>query len=158
MLRRVVNGKRERGTLPGNTSDMHNRLRVTGARGRRRAEEMCDRQLRDTDGMRQIDVDGAIPIAEPVILRLRASWRIPEVGPVGLEHPRAGADDVDGSELLHAGLEHVLEICPRGDIGFLEHRLGAGLVLVDQRLRLRPQCDVCKYDIRAVLEQQPCEF
>lgn len=97
---------------------------------RRWVEEVADGELCAANRMRNVDVETGVAAAGGLVFAFPVGgtgW-VPEVAPVRVVDACAGADDVDGVELLEGGGEHALELRPVGHIGLEED--GSGFVSI----------------------------
>jgi hypothetical protein len=81
---------------------------------------MPNRQLRQADRVRQVDVEQLIPRLGDRIRRPARARRDPEVAKGFLEYTGARAHDVDGAEGALGRVEGVLELRPGCHVAFFE--------------------------------------
>jgi hypothetical protein len=114
-------------------------------------------------------------VADPVgtlgiVLRLRGSRRVPEIGPMRLENTSARADlslsvmgiqwwgrsmmklayNICASKFLLSDVEHVVELIPHYHVGFNEDSAGLGGIVVDELLCLWTQSKISDHNIAVV--------
>jgi hypothetical protein len=112
--------------------------------------KMPNRQLRQADRVRQVDVEQLVPRLGDRVHRPVCAWRDPEVANGFLEDAGAGAHDVDGAEGTLGRVEGVLELCPGCHVAFFKDgtraRGGGG---VNEVLGFGPKGQVGDEDVAA---------
>lgn len=101
MLSSNIHRHRESRDLPRDAGNVHDALGVAGAdfarlRGGCGIQPARDGDLSRADRVREVDVQAGV-VADSVravqgVFGLRRAWRVPEIGPVGLEDAGAGTD------------------------------------------------------------------
>lgn len=120
---------------------------------------MRNGKLRHPNRMNQVDVIKLITIRVRCIKRLCCPWRVPEITPVRLVHPRPWADDIYVTEFFDREGEHRFQVAPFCYVRAEEEGAGVGCtVLVDEGLRFGAEGEVGYEDGTVASEQEAREF
>jgi hypothetical protein len=118
-LGRAIHRRQNEAHLARNTHNIHHGPLLLAR------HEMPNRQLRQPDRMREINIQQLVPRVRNRVRRPRRSRRDPEVAKGLLEDPGAGTHYVDGAESFLGGRQGGLELCPGRHVTLLEYSAGA---------------------------------